>query len=265
MSRFVLSLICALAAGPVLAVVGGAGQDVANNLPFLTLGFVVGLAHALDADHIAAVAALMTRGDNRYKVIARGVAWGLGHTLALFVICSTVLLLGLTISDTMERSLELTVGAMIVALGLRVLWKLHRERIHIHPHKHNGTLHVHAHSHAGDARPHDGAAHTHSHPVRVLVPIAGVGLVHGAAGSAGLLVLTLASIDGIAQAMLAFAVFGVGSLIGMTLLTTAASFPLSYVHRGEPWMRTSMAMTIGALALFVGGGVMLNSLHGLMG
>jgi hypothetical protein len=256
------TLLLAAAAGPALAA-GGAELDAGGTAPFLALGFAVGLAHALDADHVAAVAAMMSRGGERRKIVARGAAWGLGHTLALFVICSVVLLLGLTISGTVEAALELCVGVMIALLGLRILWKLRRDRIHIHAHEHDGSRHIHAHSHAGDPDRHEASIHDHSHPARKLLPTVGVGLVHGAAGSAGLLVLIVASAESTAEAMVAFAIFGLGSLAGMTVLTAAASYPLGYIHRGAVWMRTSLALAIGGLALLVGGGVVYESLHGL--
>ena len=116
-----LVFLALVAATPALAHVDHAP---AVALPFLALGFVIGLAHALDADHVTAVAAMMNRGDGRRGIIARGAAWGLGHTLALFLICSTVLLLGLTISARVGAALELAVGAMIVALGLKVFWTI---------------------------------------------------------------------------------------------------------------------------------------------
>ena len=242
---------------------GVAGHEAGTTLSFLILGFAVGLAHALDADHVAAVAAMMGKDDDARGVMARGAAWGLGHTLALFLICSVVLLLGLTISGTVEAALELAVGVLIAALGLRVLLKLRRERIHIHAHEHDGNRHVHAHSHAGDPDKHEAAIHEHRHITRALLPTLGVGLLHGAAGSAGLLVLIVATAQSTAQAMLAFAVFGAGSLIGMTLLTAAASYPLGRIQRGAAWMRTSLALTIGGLALLIGGGVVIDSLHNL--
>ncbi len=233
------------------------------SLPFLALGFVVGLAHALEADHVTAVAAMMNRGDGRRGIVLRGAVWGLGHTLALFFICSGVLLLGLTISDRVGAALELAVGVMIALLGLKVLWTLWRERIHIHTHEHDGKRHAHAHSHKGDTRDHKASQHDHDHRARALLPTLGVGLMHGAAGSAGLLVLTVASAEGAVEAMAAFALFGIGSLIGMAVLTAAASYPLACIHNGAPWMRATLALTVGGLALIVGGGLALESFHGL--
>lgn len=232
---------------------------------FLALGFAIGLAHALDADHLAAVAAMMGKGDGPRAMIVRGVSWGVGHTVALFVICTAVLSLGLTISGRVEAALEMAVGVMIVLLGLRVIWKLHRERVHIHAHEHDGTRHIHAHSHKGDdADRHHSAPHQHAHPrAGAVLPVLGVGLLHGAAGSAGLLVLAVASAETVGQAMLVFAVFGLGSLLGMAALTAIASYPLGYIHRGSAWMRTALALAIGGLAFWVGSSVVMDSLAGL--
>lgn len=257
------ALLCyALLATPSFAL-DHSSLVVSGTISFLALGFVVGLAHALDADHVAAVATMMSKDNSRGRIILRGTAWGLGHTLALFAICSVVLILGLTISGTIESMLELAVGIMIAGLGLRVLWKLHRDRIHIHAHAHDGRQHVHAHSHVGDPQTHNTALHDHRHPARALLPTLGIGLLHGAAGSAGLMVLIVASAGSKAEAILAFVVFGVGSLIGMTILTAAASYPLSLIHRGAAWMRTSLALSIGGLAFFIGGGAVYHSLLGL--
>jgi ABC-type nickel/cobalt efflux system permease component RcnA len=259
--RWLVPLAFLAVAGPALAHGGGA-LDHHSAWPFLVLGFAVGMAHALDADHVAAVGALVGQGGRRRSIVARGAVWGLGHTLALFAICSTVLLLGLTISDRLGAALEFVVGLMIAALGLKVFWTLWRERIHIHVHEHDGVRHIHAHSHKGEGA-HQRSPHAHRHEVRALLPTLGVGLVHGAAGSAGLLVLIVASADSTIEALLAFAVFGLGSLIGMTLLTAVASYPLAYINRGARWMRTSLAVTIGCLAVVVGTGVAVESYSGL--
>lgn len=262
MRVFLAALLMLAGAAPVLAH-GGGSLDGAVGLSMLTLGFAIGLVHALDADHVAAVATMMGRGDNRRQIVARGLAWGVGHTISLFVICSVVLLLGLTISATVEAALELVVGLLILLLGLRVLWKLRRDRVHIHVHEHDGSRHIHAHSHATETGDHARSEHDHRHGNRALIPTLGVGLVHGAAGSAGLLVLIVASATSLSEALAAFALFGVGSMIGMGLLTAAASYPLGYINRGAAWMQVSLGLTIGILATIVGAGVISASLGGL--
>lgn len=251
--RYLWPLAALAAVVAALAWAGGAWT-------FLTLGFVIGMAHALEADHLAAVGAMLNRGEGRRAMMLRGAVWGAGHTLALFAICSMVLALGLTITGRAEAMLELAVGAMIAGLGLRVLWKLRREHVHIHVHEHDGVRHFHAHSHACETGAHRVSAHAHRHAATL-----GVGLVHGAAGSAGLLVLTVAATDSLAQALAYFAVFGIGSLAGMAALTTAASVPLAMLERGATWMKTATALAIGGLAIWIGGALALSSALALAG
>lgn len=225
---------------------------------FLALGFAIGMAHAFEADHLAAVGAMLNRGEGRRSMMLKGAVWGLGHTTALFLICSLVVLLGLTISERVGAALELAVGIMIFGLGARLIWRMWRERVHIHVHDHGGNVHLHAHSHEGETETHDRAAHEHTHKQGHWSTLA-VGLVHGAAGSAGLLVLTVAATDSVSIALLHFALFGIGSMLGMAALTMAASYPLSMVERGATWMRSAVTLTLGALALAVGSMVAFES------
>jgi FtsH-binding integral membrane protein len=233
-------------------------------IAFLSLGFVIGMGHALEADHLAAVAAMANRKEGRRTLILRGAFWGLGHTLALFLICSAVVVFGLSISGRIEAGLETAVGLMIVALGCRVWWKMHRERIHLHVHDHGDQRHLHLHSHAADVVPHRKAAHDHTHPARGALAVMGIGVMHGAAGSAALLVLTVAATQSIGQALGYFAVFGLGSIIGMAALSAVASFPLMALDRGARWMQTASGLGIGGLAIWVGGSLALRSLPGVL-
>ena len=237
---------------------------LADHWAFLSLGFVIGLAHALEADHLAAVGAMLNGRAGRGALIVRGAVWGLGHTASLFVICGLAVVFGLSLTGRVEAGLELAVGVMVVGLGARVLWKLRRERIHLHVHAHAETRHIHLHSHATDPAPHGDSAHDHRHRMRKgHLATLGVGMVHGAAGSAGLLVLTVAATDSIAQALGYFAVFGLGSMAGMATLTAVASYPLHVIERGASWMKTATALGIGGLAIWVGGSLAVHSFAGL--
>ena len=235
-------------------------------IAFLAVGFFVGMGHALEADHLAAVATMLCSGANRRALILRGAVWGLGHTLALFVICSAVVLLGLTISGTLEAVLEFCVGVMIVVLGLQVIWRLRRERIHIHAHEHDGVRHIHAHSHAGEPASHRESAHLHRHPAPLHHALFAhrkallVGLMHGAAGSAALLVLMVATTNSPGEALAYFLVFGIGSILGMATLSAVASYPLLTIQRGALWLRNLTTAAIGLGALWVGGHLAYESL-----
>jgi ABC-type nickel/cobalt efflux system permease component RcnA len=161
----------------------------------LLLGLVLGMRHALEADHLAAVASLATRSKGMRQTVFQGMAWGLGHTLMLLAAGGVCLLLRAAISARLAAGLEGAVGVMLLVLGADVLIRLRRRRIHFHVHRHDdGTVHFHAHGHAPEEA-HDRDHHHHAHgegfPLRALL----VGLVHGLAGSAALLLVTLTTLS----------------------------------------------------------------------
>ena len=160
----------------------------------LLLGFVIGLRHAIEADHVAAVASLTSRSKSLSAAARLAAAWGLGHTLMLFAVGSVVISLDSVIPEQVAQYIELAVGMMLVWLGFDVLKRLIRERIHFHAHRHDGKVtHFHAHSHAGEGT-HHRSPHDHRHAgmrSRAFV----VGLMHGMAGSAALILLTLGQLD----------------------------------------------------------------------
>jgi len=216
------------------------------------------MGHALETDHLAAMSNMLAQRGHRRALIARGAFWGLGHTLALFGFCAVVVLLGLTISGRAQAGLELTVGVMIVALGSQTLWRLHRDRVHIHVHEHDDGKHIHAHSHKGETLPHKEARHDHTHR-RTNAKALGVGLVHGAAGSGALLVLTVSATQSINQALAYFAVFGLGSMAGMVALSTVVSLPLLLAQRGANWLRVGTSAAIGIAALWIGAAIIIEN------
>jgi len=156
------------------------------------LGFLLGMRHATDADHIAAVATLVTRSRSVGETILQGAAWGTGHTLTLMVFGGVVLAAGLVVPERAAEALELAVGVMLVVLGADVLYRLWRKRVHVHVHRHaDGAEHLHAHSHDGSPAPHDPTDHDHAHTRGMAKRALLVGMMHGMAGSAALIVLGL--------------------------------------------------------------------------
>src|SRR5579872_4101502 len=114
----------------------------------LWLGFLLGMQHALEADHVAAVSSIAARRTDVRDIVKHGLTWGLGHTLTLFVFGGAAILIGQAIPERFSRPLETAVGVMLVGLGAHVLWRMKRDRVHFHLHRHgDGTQHVHAHSH----------------------------------------------------------------------------------------------------------------------
>lgn len=224
----------------------------------LLLGGLIGMQHAFEADHLAAVAALTKRRSTRRALVLRGGVWGLGHTITLLTICGVLLLLGEAIPPRTEAMLEFAVGVMIVLLGLNVLYRVWRRRPHFHIHRHGANdEHMHVHVHEGHI-PHTESAHEHEHESLGLGRALVVGMVHGAAGSAGLLILAAAA-NSIPQAVGYVLSFGVGSIAGMAALTFVVSFPLRWMERCATWVTTTTFVTIGCGAIFVGGSLLRES------
>jgi len=225
----------------------------------LLLGSLVGMQHVLDADHLAAMATLGTGQSTRRALILRGSLWGLGHTITLLTICGMLLVWGGTISERTQAMLQLAVGVMIVMLGANVLVRLWRKRTHFHFHQHEtGLHHVHAHSHQFDLVPHSRNPHPHPHHSLGLGRALLVGMIHGSAGSAGLLVLaagTNSVINGLGYVL----AFGAGSILGMIVLSFVASYPLRFLDKHAGWMNTAGLASVGCAAVVIGFGLLVEN------
>jgi ABC-type nickel/cobalt efflux system permease component RcnA len=201
----------------------------------LLLGFLLGMRHALEADHLAAVASLATRSRSLLHTVSQGAAWGLGHTLTLLLAGGVCLLASVAIPARLARSLELGVGIMLLALGAEVLYRVRRRHVHMHVHRHDdGTVHLHAHSHAPDeaqSPAHRAHPHVHPHPAGFPRRALLVGLAHGLAGSAALLLLTLSTLSSRWLGLAYILVFGMGSILGMAILSAVIAVPLQGTAR----------------------------------
>jgi hypothetical protein len=225
----------------------------------LLFGLLIGMQHALEADHLAAVATLSKQRSTRRALVLRGSLWGVGHTITLLTICGALMLLGESISRRTEGILEMAVGVMIVVLGANVLRSLWWQRPHIHFHRHaSGETHLHLHTHGDDQVRHEESSHEHRHQGLGLRRALCVGMMHGAAGSAGLLILATAA-STVPQALGYVAVFGVGSVMGMAALSFIASFPLRWIERCTNLVSTSAFVAIGCAAIVVGGNMIRHS------
>lgn len=242
---------------PAITPVAVAGQGVVALISVLLLGLLFGMKHAMEADHVAAVASLATRSSSPGEAARFGIAWGLGHTLTLFAFGSAVLLLGLTIPETMAHALELAVGVMLVGLGADVVRRLWKQGLHIHPHRHGSERHLHLHDHppAKAAVPHAHVPHAHAHkrvlPLRALC----VGLVHGMAGSAALVLLTLGTIESAWLGIAYIALFGLGSIGGMMALSFAIGLPLRLTAHKLGGLYSGLTFAIGLMTIALGASI----------
>jgi ABC-type nickel/cobalt efflux system permease component RcnA len=191
----------------------------------LAFGFVLGLKHAVDADHLAAVSTMTAERRSLLSSSLIGALWGLGHTISLMAAGVVVIVLHLQISRIVEQSLELGVGVMLVGLGLNALRKVARGgHVHIHVHEHGGHAHAHPHTHDGA---HKEELHTH-HGLKFGARPLLIGLVHGLAGSAALMLLLLTTISSPIVSFLYIGVFGVGSIGGMMIMSTLFALPARF-------------------------------------
>lgn len=224
-------------------------------LPIL-LGFLLGLKHAFEPDHLAAVAALRGRGASRKQPRPVEIAfrWGAGHAASLLLAGGAVIFLGLRIPARLESVLELAVAALLIFFGGRILSRLsRREKAHVHWHEHDGWLHAHLHFHA--AGPHDEPAHRHRHPEPLLQPGRSpfwVGMLHGLSGTGAATLLVLAASPTPSAALIALALFAAGTLSGMAALSWILGFPLQAAERRSRRIHLGLQAASGAASLLVG-------------
>ena len=193
----------------------------ANILTALLLGLLLGVKHALDADHVVAVTTIVSRSGSILRSVLVGLTWGIGHSLALLAVGFGVLVLKLTIPDRLALSAEFAVGVLLVILGVPLLWRLIMKRPHIHLHQHGVKRHFHPHSHS------DTPDHYHSHLRRPLL----VGMLHGLAGSGVITVLVLNTMPSVVQGLLFLLLFGVGSTLSMLVLSGLIGIPFKLTPR----------------------------------
>jgi ABC-type nickel/cobalt efflux system permease component RcnA len=224
----------------------------------LGLGFLLGMQHALEVDHIAAVSSIAARRSSVRDIVQHGLTWGLGHTLTLFLFAGAAILLGHAIPENVARPLEAAVGVMLVGLGSHVLWRLWRDRVHVHVHQHGEcTPHIHVHSHAGAQTPHrqDGHGHAHGFRWRSLL----VGLMHGMAGSAALLVLAVSQAADPVRGLLYIGLFGIGSMVGMGALSAVIAVPLAVSARWLVAVNRGLQGAVGAITIAIGAGTIYST------
>jgi ABC-type nickel/cobalt efflux system permease component RcnA len=202
----------------------------------LTIGLVFGLKHAVEADHLAAVSTIVGERKSLISSSIVGVA---------------VLLFHVEIGQKTALALEFCVALMLVALGANALRRLSRGKLHFHSHNHGGLAHLHPHVHEGmtgeAARTHHGL----SFNTRPLL----IGMVHGLAGSAALMLLVLSTVKSSLIGLIFIAVFGVGSIGGMLIMSALVSLPLRLT--ATRFKRANMAAQMIAAMFSLGLGLLM--------
>lgn len=216
----------------------------------LTFGFVLGLRHALDPDHLVAVSTIVSEHKSVGRSSVIGTFWGLGHTASLLAMSVVLLLLRASIPEHITLWMEVPVAAMLIVLGIVATWRVARERgwqIHSHTHAHNESPpHTHVHLHARDE-------HNHRHRLLRLGrrPFI-VGMVHGVAGSAALTLAVLTTIPSVALGLVYITVFGIGSIGGMLLMSAMIGLPFAVTAKRFSMINSGIRLFAGLFSIVFG-------------
>jgi len=214
----------------------------ATILAALFFGFLLGIKHALDADHIVAVTTIVSRSGSLLRSAIVGLSWGLGHTITLFAAGLAVLVFRLTIPDKLSLGMEFAVGVMLVLLGVPLVWQLLKKKPHVHVHQHGESSHIHSHSHE------EIPEHEHKHIRRPLL----MGMMHGLAGSGVLTLLVLNTMSSVGQGLIFLLVFGVGSILGMVLFSGAIGLPFRFISGRSRQLTVWLRGAAGSVSVVLG-------------
>lgn len=207
----------------------------------LAIGGLLGLRHAFEPDHLAAVSTLATRpgGKRLWRAARLGLIWGVGHTVTVGAVALLIIALGVRLPEGLWPTAELLVATLLVLLGGQVIWRYVRGRWHMHAHSHPlASPHFHLHSHVGEL------GHGHAHSTAAERRSLGFGIAHGLAGSGAIAALLVAAVPDTASRIAYFAAFGAGTLIGML----GVSLTLSVLVRlaAERSTRWATVMHVGS-------------------
>ncbi|MCC6223802.1 MAG: hypothetical protein IT201_09985 [Thermoleophilia bacterium] len=212
----------------------------------VAVAILLGLRHATDPDHLAAVTSLVAGGEEGgggSRGAARlGLFWGLGHAATLFAFGLPVVLFGEYLPGPVQRGAETAIALVIVGLALRLLHRWRAGRFHIHEHDHRGISHAHLHGHP--ERP------DHDHPHRGRTPRGAfaIGLVHGLGGSAGVGVLLLAAVESTVLAVVSLLLLALFTAVSMTALSTGFGATLASRRVRPALHRVAPVLGVASLA-----------------
>jgi hypothetical protein len=242
-------------------------------LPVVLLGLMLGMRHAMDPDHVIAVATIVTRERSPWMAGVIGALWGIGHTITIAIVGSAIILFEIVIPPRLGLAMEFSVAIMLVLLGVASLTGLTRRvtagltpgragdaPVHAHVHTHEDYIHDHPHGHDPGGHGHSDQATPISRLDRlfgrmgtyqVVRPIV-VGLVHGLAGSAAVALLVLATIRDPLWAIGYLLLFGIGTIAGMMVTTAAISVPFAYTAGRLVSVHRYLGVATGLLSIGFG-------------
>ncbi len=215
----------------------------------LGLGFLLGLRHAMEADHVAAVSTFVSRERTLLRSCLRGTFWGIGHTAALLGAGVAIIAFKVQIPPEFERGVETCIALVLILLGGHVLLRAGRAlSLHSHEHVHDGVPHRHVHVHVGP-----GAAHDHVHLFSDARKPLLLGMLHGLGGGGALVLVVLTTLPTPAAAFLYLLVFGLGSTAGMLVLSGLMGLPFALLSGGgSARMATALQVVVGVVSVVIG-------------
>jgi len=242
-----------------------------NFFAVIGVGFLLGIRHATDPDHVIAVTTIVSRQQSIRHAGIIGILWGLGHTITIVLVGTGIIVFNLTIPPRIGLAMELAVGLMLILLGVLNLtgltsWITERFTpehsagvVHTHVHRHGGEAHVHSHAHDPDA--HLGLEERPQGPFQQLLARVGiyqllrplaVGVVHGLAGSAAVALLVLTTIRSPRWAIAYLLVFGLGTIAGMMLITMILGAPFAYTGKRFARLNRGLRLASGVISVAFG-------------
>lgn len=218
-------------------------------LAVLGLGFALGLRHALDPDHMVAVSTIVSEHKSFRKSSLVGTFWGLGHTASLLAVGILVLAFKRNIPEHVAQWMEFGVAVMLVVLGAKAVRKALRGwTLHVHEHVHDGRRHIHIHIH----RPQEVQVHHHRHLLGFGTQPFLIGMIHGLAGSAALMILVLGTIPSAIAGLIYIAMFGLGSVGGMLIMSSLISLPFILTAKRFSVLCEGIQVVVGLSSIVFG-------------
>ena len=224
-----------------------------NVLTVLAVGLVFGLKHATEVDHVVAVSTIVSRHRSIWRSTLVGAMWGAGHTASLLITGALVLSLRIAIPEQVSKWFEFGVAVMIIGLGAVALWRslLNRNDVHVHEHSHDGVSHVHVHFHESETRHQPARPHSHAVSAVGLKPVL-IGAVHGLAGSGAVMLLALTQVESTWLGLFFLAVFGLGSIAGMMLMSGLIGLPFVLTARNVGRVHRHLQTSAAVLSIAFG-------------